>query len=63
MDAPRHAAAQKVVPNTVAAEASTPDDLHPVLQMVISRRMTMLTGPGVLVEDMGQTWGADPDAE
>jgi hypothetical protein len=45
-------------------EASTPADdaLHALLQTVIARLMKMLTRRGVLVEEMGQTYLAEPDA-
>ena len=35
----------------------------PLLQTVIKRLMKMLTRRGVLVEDMGQTYLAEPDAD
>ncbi|MGQ5490876.1 hypothetical protein ACUH78_18720, partial [Thauera sp. ZXT1-4] len=35
----------------------------PLLQTVIARLMKMLTRRGVLVEDMGQTYLAEPDAD
>jgi hypothetical protein len=31
------------------------DELHALLQTVITRLMKMLTRPGVLIEEMGQT--------
>jgi hypothetical protein len=45
------------------AGAPTDDELHALLQTVIARLMKMLTRRGVLVEDMGQTWLAEPDAD
>ena len=41
----------------------TDDTLHALLQTVIARLMKMLTRRGVLVEDMGQTYVAEPDAD
>jgi hypothetical protein len=49
-------------PTFVETEAPTDDELHALLQTVITRLMKMLTRRGVLVEDMGQTWLAEPDA-
>ncbi len=37
--------------------------MHALLQTVIARLMKMLTRRGVLVEEMGQTYLADPDAD
>ena len=37
--------------------------MHALLQTVIARLMKMLTRRGVLVEDMGQTYLAEPDAD
>jgi hypothetical protein len=50
-------------PTFVEKEAPTDDELHALLQTVITRLMKMLTRRGVLVEDMGQTWLAEPDAD
>ena len=50
-------------PAFVEASAPTDDELHALLQTVITRLMKMLTRRGVLVEDMGQTWLAEPDAD
>ena len=47
----------------IEASAPTDDELHAMLQTVITRLMKMLTRRGVLVEDMGQTWLAEPDAD
>ncbi len=37
--------------------------MHAQLQTLIARLMNMLTRQGVLVQDMGQTWLAEPDAD
>ena len=50
-------------PNFVEAGAPTDDPLHVLLQTIIARLMKMLTRRGVLVEEMGQTWLAAPDAD
>jgi hypothetical protein len=50
-------------PAFIEADAPTDDELHALLQTVIARLMKMLTRRGVLVEDMGQTWLAEPDAD
>jgi 2-oxoisovalerate dehydrogenase E1 component alpha subunit len=44
------------------AGAPTGDELH-ALQTVITRLMKMLTRPGVLIEEIGQTCLAEPDAD
>ena len=49
-------------PSFVEVAAPTDDELHALLQTVITRLMKMLTRRGVLVEDMGQTYLAEPDA-
>jgi 2-oxoisovalerate dehydrogenase E1 component alpha subunit len=46
----------------VEAGAPTGDELH-ALQTVITRLMKMLTRPGVLIEEIGQTCLAEPDAD
>ena len=51
------------VPVFVEAGAPSDDELHALLQTVITRLMKMLTRRGVLVEDMGQTWLAELDAD
>jgi hypothetical protein len=51
------------VPSFVEAGAPTDEELHALLQTVIARLMKMLTRRGVLVEDMGQTYLAEPDAD
>jgi hypothetical protein len=47
----------------IEADAPTDDELHALLQTVIARLMKMLMRRGVLVEDMGQTYLAEPDAD
>ena len=47
----------------VEVAAPTEDELHALLQTIITRLMKMLTRRGVLVEDMGQTYLAEPDAD
>ena len=49
-------------PVFVEADEPTDDKLHALLQIVITPLMKMLTRRGVLVEDMGQTYLAEPDA-
>ncbi len=51
------------VPAFVEAEAPTDDELHALLQTVITRLIKMLMRRGVLVEDVGQTYVAEPDAD
>lgn len=51
------------VPSCVEVHAPTDDELHALLQTAIARLMNMLTRRGVLVEDMGQTYLAEPDAD
>ena len=48
------------VPVFVQAGAPSDDELHALLHTVIARLMKMLTRRGVLVEEMGQTWLAEP---
>ncbi len=50
-------------PSCIEAAAPSDDDLHALLLTVIARLMKVLTRRGVLVEDMGQTYLADPDAD
>ena len=50
-------------PSFVEADAPTDEELHTLLHTVITRLMKMLTRRGVLVEDLGQTWLAEPDVE
>ncbi len=51
------------VPVFVQAGAPSDDELHALLHTVIARLMKMLTRRGVLIEEMGQTWLADPNAD
>ena len=51
------------VPSFVEVDAPTDDELHALLQSLITRLMKLLTRQGVLVQDMGQTYLADPDAD
>ncbi len=51
------------VPAFVEAAAPTDDELHALLQTLITRLMKLLMRRGVLVEDMGQTYLAEPDAD
>ena len=51
------------VPVFVEAGAPSDDELHALLQTVIARLMKMLTRRGVLIEEMGQTYMADPNAD
>ena len=50
------------VPSFVQAGAPTDDEMHTLLQTLIARLMKLLTRRGVLVEEMGQTYLAEPDA-
>jgi hypothetical protein len=50
-------------PTFVEAGSPTDEELHALLHTVIARLMRMLTRRGVLVEDMGQTWLAEPDSD
>jgi hypothetical protein len=49
------------VPSFVEVDAPTDDELQVLLQTVITQLMKMLTRRGVLIEDMGQTYLAEPD--
>ena len=51
------------LPVFVEAGAPTDDELHALLQKVITRLMTMLTRRDVLIEEMGQTYLDEPDAD
>ncbi len=51
------------VPVFVEAVAPSDDELHALLQTVIARLMKMLTRRGVLIEEMGQTWLAEPQTD
>jgi hypothetical protein len=50
-------------PTFVEVDAPTDDELHALLQTVIRRLMKMLTRRGVLIEEMGQTYLAEPDVD
>jgi hypothetical protein len=50
-------------PVFVQAGAPSDDELHALQQTVITRLMKMLTRRGVLIEEMGQTYPAEPDAD
>ena len=49
-------------PTFVDVDAPTDDELHALLQTIITRLMKLLTRRGVLIEEMGQTYLAEPDA-
>jgi len=51
------------VPSFLQVDAPTDDELQPLLQTLITRLMKLLTRRDVLVEDMGQTYLAEPDAD
>ncbi|MDH5540224.1 MAG: transposase [Rhizobacter sp.] len=51
------------VPTFVEVVAPTDDDLHAVLQTLITRLMKLLARRDVLVEDMGQTYLAEPEVD
>jgi len=51
------------VPLLIEAGAPTDDELHTLLHTVIARLMKMLTRWGVLIEETGQTWLAEPKAD
>ena len=51
------------VPTFVEVSAPTDDELHALLHTVITRLMKMLTRHGVLIEEMGQIYLADPNAD
>jgi hypothetical protein len=48
---------------TPETDAPTDDEPHALLQTVITRLMKILTRRGVLVEDIGQSYLAEPDAD
>ena len=50
-------------PTSVEVGAPTDDELHALLQKIITKLMKLLSRRGVLEEDMGQTYLAEPDAE
>ncbi len=49
------------VPNFVEVGTPSDNELHALLQTVIARLMKLLTRRGVLIEEMGQTYLAEPD--
>jgi hypothetical protein len=51
------------VPGFIEARAPTDDEFDALLHTIIARLMKMLTRRGVLVEGMGQTYLAEPDAD
>jgi hypothetical protein len=51
------------VPAFVEVAAPTDDEVHALLQTIITRLIKLLTRRGVLVEDTGQTYLAEPDAD
>jgi hypothetical protein len=51
------------VPSFVEVDAPTDDELQALLQTLLTRLMKLLTRRGVLVEEMGQTYLAEPDAD
>lgn len=51
------------MPSFVEAGAPTDDEMHALLQAIIARLMKMLMRRGELVEDMGQTYLAEPDTD
>jgi hypothetical protein len=50
-------------PAFVEASAPSDEELHALLQTVIARLVKLLTRRGVLVEEMGQTYLAEPDGD
>jgi hypothetical protein len=50
-------------PTFVEVGSPTDEELDALLHALIARLMKMLTRRGVLVQDMGQTWLAEPDAD
>lgn len=50
-------------PAVIEAVSLTDDELHELVQSVIKRLVKLLTHLGVLLEDMGQTYLAEPDAD
>jgi hypothetical protein len=51
------------LPSFIEVSAPSDDALHALLQTIIARLMKMLTRRGVLVEEMGQAYPAEPDAD
>ena len=50
-------------PTFVEKAAPTDDELHALLQTLIARLMKMLGRKGAVVEELEQTWLADPDPD
>jgi hypothetical protein len=50
-------------PSFIEVDAPTDDEPHTLLQSLSTRLMKLLTRRGVLVEEMGQTCLAEPDAD
>ena len=50
-------------PGFLQAGAPSDDELHALLQTVMPRLMKILMRRGVLIEEMGQTYMAEPDAD
>ena len=51
------------VPDFIEVDAPSDEELHALLHAVIARLMEMLTRRGVLIEEMGQIYLAEPDAD
>ena len=51
------------VPQFVEVGSPTDDELQALLQAIIARLMKLITRPRVLVQDLGQTWLAEPHAD
>jgi hypothetical protein len=51
------------VPSFVEVVAPMDDELHALLHSLVARLMKLVTRRGVLVEEMGQTYLAEPDAD
>jgi hypothetical protein len=51
------------VPTLVEVGVPTDDELHALLQAIITRLMKVLERRGVLIEEMGQTRLAEPEAD
>ena len=50
-------------PTFVEVDAPTDDELHALLQKIVTKLMKLLTRRGLLEEDMGQTYLAEPDVD
>ena len=51
------------VPRFVEVSARTDDEMHALLHSLITRLMKLLTRRSVLVEEMGQTYLAEPEGD